>query len=203
MHPPIGKHASTENAHQGQPVELYADGFLIVHHSFVENLFQHMFCGQEDFDQHDEYQDRYEVTVRPHLGLQVGMANGFHAPDADDECEDNAQRQTSHDGAVPPVVKLTVVEEIGNLQQQGRPKQCSQPVDAKQRKLLHEAEVCGAGGYDQQVDGHECGNEHVHVVPVVVVHQVGHQQVGQLHAAQYDDVKQGEEDGEVALGRHP
>ena len=85
-----------------------------------------MFCGQEDFDQHDEYQDRYEVAVRPHLGFQVGMANGFHAPDADDESEDIAQRQTSHDGAVPPVVELTVAEEIGNLQQQGRPEQCSQ-----------------------------------------------------------------------------
>ena len=131
------------------------------------------------------------------------MADGQHALDADVSRQHDGARQRTDDGAVPPVVELAVVEQVGNLQQQGCPQQRARPVDAQQGQFLHETEVAHAGSQYQQVDQHQGGDEQVHARPVIVVQQPGSHQVGQLHATQDDDVQQGEEDGEVAFGRHP
>ena len=58
-------------------------------------------------------------------------------------------------------------------------------------------------GQHQQVEHHDTANEQLHVVPMVIVHQAGGKQIGQLHAPQDDDMQHGKEHGEVACRRHP
>ena len=203
VHPPVGEEAAGQDARQHGPVQANGSQRLVVHHFFVEHLFEHVLRGEEGLDQRDEQQDGQQVAVGPHPGLQVGMADVAHAADAPAQGDDNGHGQAAHDGTVPPVVELTVAEEVGHFEQQQRPEHAAQPVDTEEGKLLDDAEVARAGGEYQQVDQHHTTHEQVHVAPVVVVHEVRGQQVGQLHAAQDDDVQQGEEDGEVALGRHP
>ena len=60
-----------------------------------------------------------------------------------------------------------------------------------------------ANGLYQQDYYHQSGYEKMHIRPVIMIHQVGRNQVGQLHAAQYDDMKPREEYGKIPLGRHP
>lgn len=78
-----------------------------------------------------------------------------------------------------------------------------QPIHAKQRKLLEHTEMSRADGQKQQIHHHQAANEQVHVVPMIIIHQIGRKQVGQLHAPQNDDVQQGEEHREVPRRRHP
>ena len=203
VHPPVGEEAAGQDARRSPPVEPDADHLFVVHHLFVEHLFEHVLRGEEGLDQRDEQQDGQQVAVGPHPGLQEGMADVAHAADAHHQRDDDGHGQAAHDGAVPPVVPVGIVEEVGHFEQQHRPEHAAQPVDAEEGELLDDAEVARAGGEYQQVDQHDAAHEQVHVAPVVVVHQVCGKQVGQLHAAQDDDVQQGEEDGEVALGRHP
>ena len=203
VHPPVGEEAASQDARRSPPVEPDADHLFVVHHLFVEHLFEHVLRGEEGLDQRDEQQDGQQVAVGPHPGLQEGMADVAHAADAHHQRDDDGHGQAAHDGAVPPVVPVGIVEEVGHFEQQHRPEHAAQPVDAEEGELLDDAEVARAGGEYQQVDQHDAAHEQVHVAPVVVVHQVCGKQVGQLHAAQDDDVQQGEEDGEVALGRHP
>ncbi len=203
VHPPVGEEAAGQDARQHGPVQADGSQRLVVHHLLIEYLFEHVLRGEEGLDQRDEQQDGQQVAVGPHPGFQVGMADVAHAADAHRQRDGDGHGQAAHDGTVPPVVELAVAEEVGHLEQQYRPEHAAQPVDAEEGELLDDAEVARAGAQVQQVDQHDAAHEQMHVAPVVVVHEVRGQQVGQLHAAQDDDVQQGEEDGEVALGRHP
>ena len=203
VHPPVGEEAAGQDARQHGPVQADGGQRLVVHYLLIEHLFEYVLCGEEGLDQRDEQQDGQQVAVGPHPGLQIGMADVAHAAHAPAQGDDDGHSQAAHDRAVPPVVELTVAEEVGHFEQQHRPKYAAQPVDAEEGELLDDAEVARAGGQVQQIDQHHTTHEQVHIAPVVVVHEVRGQQVGQLHAAQDDDVQQGEEDGEVALGCHP
>ena len=160
--------------------------------------------GAEDYlDKSDEAQQGYVVAVAPYLGIVVRMADAEHTPDAeakigyDDDCE------LPCDWTVPPVEILAVVEQGCHLEQQCCPQRASEPVDAEERELAHEAEVAHAAGQHDEHDEHHGGREEVHVGPVIIIHQAGGDQVGQLHAAENHDVQHGEEHREVALRGHP
>ncbi len=104
---------------------------------------------------------------------------------------------------VPPVKPVGIAEHIGYLQGKGCPQRPAKPVDTIQRHGTHEAEVFGADKEKQQHREHHSVDKQIHVGPVIVVHDISGGEVGNLHAAQYQQVQVWEEHGEVALGRHP
>ena len=98
---------------------------------------------------------------------------------------------------------IAVVEQVSNLQQKHRPKYRPQPIDAKQRKLLEHTEMACAEGQYQQVNHHDAADKQLHVIPMVVIHQISGKQVGQLHTAQDDNMQHRKEYGKVACRTHP
>ena len=89
--------------------------------------------------------------------------------DAESQGDDDSDGESLHHRTVPPVVKLTVVEEVGDFQQQDCPENRSQPVDTEQRELLDDAEMARTALYDKQICQHQSCYEPVHIAPVHVI----------------------------------
>ena len=203
VHPPIGKQASGEASDKHRPIQLHDGHRAVMHHALKECLFQYMLGGKQHFHQSDQHKDRCQVTVCPHLGLKVRVANRKHTPQAKHERHGCGKADPADDRAMPPVVIIAIVEDKRDFQGKRRPKHRSQPIDAEQGEFLEHTEMARADGQYQQIHHHDAADEQLHVVPMEVIHQISGQQIGQLHTPQDNDMQHGEEHGEVAGRTHP
>ena len=83
----------------------------------MEYAFEYVFGGKEGFHQRNENQNGQQVAVAPHLRFDVRMADVQHTSDAESQGDDDSDGESLHYRTVPPVVKLTVVEEVGDFKQ--------------------------------------------------------------------------------------
>ena len=140
-----------------------------------------MLGGKQHFHQSDQHKNRSQITVCPHLGFKVRMTNREHTPQTKYERNGCGKADLADDRTVPPVVIIAIVENKRDFQGKRRPKYRSQPIDAEQGKLLEHTEMACADGQYQQVCHHDATDEQLHIVPMVVIHQISGQQIGQLH----------------------
>ena len=144
-----------------------------MHHFAAKHFLEHVFRGQQHFDQRNQEQYGEQMPVGPHLGFVVRMPDVEHTSQTEEQRDENDGYHQAHDAAVEPVVVVAVTQEIGYFEQKQGPEQSAQPVDAQQREFLDDAEVARAAGQDEQVNQHDAAHEPLHAGPVEIIGQPG------------------------------